>query len=46
MLKETWAHKGEGAVRYADYLIAKYEELTAADEVADEAVQHRQASKI
>ena len=35
VLKETWAHKGEGAVRCADYLIAKYEELTAADEVAE-----------
>lgn len=26
---ETWAHFGEGAVRTADYLINKYEELTA-----------------
>ena len=25
---ETWAYPGEGAVRAADYLIAKYEELT------------------
>ncbi len=26
---ETWEHPGEGAVRTADYLIAKYEELTS-----------------
>jgi len=25
---ETWAHQGEGAVRVADYLMHKYEELT------------------
>jgi len=25
---ETWAHQGEGAVRAADYLMHKYEELT------------------
>lgn len=29
---ETWAYKGEGAKRVADYLIAKYEELTQAKE--------------
>ena len=28
---ETWAYPGEGAVRAADYLIAKYEELTKTD---------------
>lgn len=27
--EETWCHTGEGAVRAADYLIAKYEELTS-----------------
>lgn len=26
---ETWEHEGEGAVRTVDYLVAKYEELTA-----------------
>jgi hypothetical protein len=30
--KETWAHAGEGAVRAADYLIKKYEELTQKQE--------------
>lgn len=28
VLAETWAHYGEGAVRTAEYLINKYEELT------------------
>lgn len=27
--EETWFHKGEGAVRAADYLIGKYQQLTA-----------------
>ena len=36
--RETWAYPGEGAVRTADYLIAKYEELTRADQTsADQA---------
>lgn len=26
--EETWAYPSEGAVRAADYLMAKYEELT------------------
>ncbi len=30
---ETWEHKGDGAVRTADYLIRKYEELTSTEEV-------------
>ena len=30
---ETWEHMGEGAARTADYLIEKYEELTAKKEV-------------
>lgn len=33
--EETWAHKGEGAVRVADYLIAKHEQLVG--NVAEEA---------
>ena len=32
--RETWAYPGEGAVRTADYLIAKYEELTRADQTS------------
>ena len=31
---ETWAYPGEGAVRTADYLIARYEELTRADQTS------------
>ena len=30
---ETWEHVGEGAVRVADYLIAKYEEINKETEV-------------
>lgn len=30
--EETWAYQGEGAVRAAEYLIAKYNELTQAKE--------------
>lgn len=30
--EETWAHQGEGAVRVADYLIAKYNELRKMEE--------------
>ena len=29
---ETWEHPGEGAVRAVDYLMSKYEELTAKEE--------------
>jgi len=29
---ETWVHEGEGAVRTADYLFAKYDDLMAAEE--------------
>lgn len=32
--RETWAYPGEGAVRTVDYLIAKYEELTRADQTS------------
>ena len=32
---ETWEHPNEGAVRAADYLIAKYEELNAGKEEND-----------
>ena len=32
--RETWAYPGEGAVRTADYLIAKYEELTRANQTS------------
>ncbi|MBQ5951641.1 MAG: CDP-glycerol glycerophosphotransferase family protein [Lachnospiraceae bacterium] len=31
---ETWAHQGEGAVRAADCLMARYESLTAGEEAA------------
>ena len=30
--EETWAYAGEGAVRTADYLLKKYEELTKTEE--------------
>ena len=29
---ETWEHPGEGAVRAVDYLMSKYEELTAKED--------------
>ena len=31
--EETWAHKGEGAKRTVDYLLARYRELTSAKEL-------------
>ena len=33
---ETWAHFSEGAVRAADYLIGKYEEITKEDTLKEE----------
>ena len=30
--RETWVHPGEGAVRAADYLISKYQELTGKED--------------
>lgn len=34
VIKETWEYKGEGAKRAADYLMCKYQELTAAGNVS------------
>ena len=28
LIEETWQYKGEGAVRTADYIVNKYNELT------------------
>lgn len=33
IIEETWKYKGEGAKRAADYLLKKYEEITAAQNV-------------
>ena len=33
---EAWAYQGEGATRMADYLTAKYEELTKKEETSNE----------
>ena len=35
-ISETWEHKGEGASRVADYLIAKYDEINNANNVKED----------